>query len=99
PADIYTLPLHDALPIFALGERALEPQQAVGLAACGGELAPGFEACVVARLVGGAQGVAGRALAGAGGAALVERGGQVDADRVVIDRKSTRLNSSHVKIS
>src|SRR5690606_41232483 len=73
PTKIYTLSLHDALPISAAGEHP-----------AGGD--PGQE-----HPVGGAPAAA------AGGVGEVgDVDDDVDRHR---DRKSTRLNSSHVKIS
>src|SRR5439155_2358931 len=87
PTEIYTLSLHDALPIFDQEERGQRGQQYAGQAF-------------------------GHALQGAHGplgnrrlVALDARGGLVadavgdPAKRGRRDRKSTRLNSSHVAIS
>src|SRR3712207_8946790 len=64
--EIYTLSLHDALPIFCLPDRAA-PDSAMG------------------------DGRAARPTAHAGGLA--------GAEHADLDRKSTRLNSSHANIS
>src|SRR5204863_9722944 len=79
--EIYTLSLHDALPI-CLAEAALgfaAVLGAAGLASAAGVLA--MAALAGALAAGFASGLAGALAAGFG------------------DRKSTRLNSSHVEIS
>src|SRR3712207_8582165 len=75
--EIYTLSLHDALPIF--GSRAGLQQAELGLGRAGLSLP-----AVIARL-GGVERALGRAARVQGLLAL--------------DRKSTRLNSSHANIS
>src|SRR5690606_41806704 len=71
--QIYTLSLHDALPIFGLRMR-------------------GFEDRV--------RGFPGGSVVGAAAGAPAEAGGGgAVGHRNRVDRKSTRLNSSHVKIS
>src|SRR5690349_22179749 len=77
PTEIYTLSLHDALPILA-------DEGEVG---AGGPFG-------LRRLVGDADEGAGTIEAAGGVEAL--RGGGAAAS---VDRKSTRLNSSHVEIS
>src|SRR5690606_41606001 len=83
PADIYTLALHDALPIWIPG-----PVGRLGI----GEDDPrlGIEGVGVAPDVEVALGRSLRSAAGALEPGVLIRG---------VDRKSTRLNSSHVKIS
>src|SRR5690606_39344994 len=66
--EIYTLSLHDALPIFALAD-AIEDARARGLIKAAAQPLTGSISAVSVGIVGGR------------------------------DRKSTRLNSSHVKIS
>src|SRR5690606_41354097 len=83
--EIYTLSLHDALPIYpAPGDRGR-----AGLSRRGDD--PGLPPGV-------AQG-AGRAVQPRRGRRRAGRRGKADADLDPVDRKSTRLNSSHVKIS
>src|SRR5690606_39433849 len=75
---VYTLPLHDALPIFGIADRrAGDPQGLVHRLGTGRQAAR--RAVRTARQA--LHGRTGRTRAGAG------------------DRKSTRLNSSHVKSS
>src|SRR5690606_41482647 len=97
--DIYTLSLHDALPIFALGETVragevqLEGVDARGLAALD-DLNPAIFAALFHD----------RRDEDAIGVVALEAAELVfpDLDGAIadeLDRKSTRLNSSHVKIS
>src|SRR5690606_41422221 len=79
PTVLYTLSLHDALPIFA---HPREGGPAVAIARGDGALDVGAVAATGQR----------------GGNGLHQRAGVVWIG-VVVDRKSTRLNSSHVKIS
>src|SRR5262245_62942058 len=76
PSEIYTLSLHDALPIYVPRDSALCRR----------------------RLGGGAQR---QNVSGALGqlAALARPAGRADIGSVLPDRKSTRLNSSHLGIS
>src|SRR3712207_8278073 len=79
--EIYTLSLHDALPICR-GPRVALPWGVAAFAA----------GLLVAGLAGGmAVFVAGRALQGLGAGVMVVL--------LYVDRKSTRLNSSHANIS
>src|SRR5690606_41396062 len=84
--EIYTLSLHDALPIYERGGKAQcgHARRAAAAGARGRRL-HGNPARPVGRS-GGSRSRAGARPAGAGG-------------RTGRDRKSTRLNSSHVKIS
>src|SRR5690606_39485266 len=87
--EIYTLSLHDALPIFigfTAVDRLVSPRQLdnVGI---------GVGMAVVAALVNGALALHLFRAAKAGDSAALE------ANARHLDRKSTRLNSSHVKIS
>src|SRR5690606_39284884 len=84
PTTLYTLSLHDALPIYrqrrdhvglAPGGEVVKALREYPVPALGGQL---FECIVIAE-----------------GDAVAERDGLL----VTVDRKSTRLNSSHVKIS
>src|SRR5690606_40254285 len=94
PTDIYTLSLHDALPIFVVAAavvgvedvRRHEPLVAVHGTADARHLAAM------------AEGVGGEPVLDEHLAAADLGAGQV-LPLVRIDRKSTRLNSSHVKIS
>src|SRR5690606_41740348 len=84
----YTLSLHDALPIFVPGIAAIDQhrrRQAVKTAGLGHLGLGDARDLVVDDFL--------------GLAALVARGGIVVVAVAVGDRKSTRLNSSHVKIS
>src|SRR5690606_41954215 len=90
--EIYTLSLHDALPICWANAWAIERAAPVSLRS-------GVQR-VAHRLLGGAI----EGLAGGGFSPFREAGQFVVAQlpidvRQGIDRKSTRLNSSHVKIS
>src|SRR5690606_40956686 len=93
-ALLYTLSLHDALPIFGHAIGLLH-----GRALAGGELGKSIDPAR-RRAVGGGGVDDARLAAGQG----VDHGDRF-ARRVVVqaqqhqDRKSTRLNSSHVKIS
>src|SRR5207248_8236159 len=94
PPQIYTLSLHDALPISGCHQL---PQQAIL-----GE--PAEEMLVQREVQRGELGVGHRAPQGGAvppGAALQLRQsrGHVDEAKVDLDRKSTRLNSSHRTIS
>src|SRR5690625_6635460 len=78
-ADIYTLSLHDALPILEVGDVA-GPDR------------------IESSLVPSPLGVIGEA----SGSGVLDRGYRCEhgrADALQADRKSTRLNSSHVAIS
>src|SRR5690606_41937497 len=88
---LYTLSLHDALPISAR-----VPGAGHGAAARARARGDG----VVVRACGG-PGAARRDRGGPGAARAGARPSRADRPRVVRpgDRKSTRLNSSHVKIS
>src|SRR5690606_41855942 len=81
PPEIYTLSLHDALPIYTGNPPARKLQQAAegdgARPVCRGERPSATRGCA-----GHSAGI---------GASLVARR--------TADRKSTRLNSSHVKIS
>src|SRR5690606_40689457 len=83
PTRTYTLSLHDALPIFDRSAERVDLFNYFGV----GRLEPGVE-------IGAVDADLARALAASGDelgvARLVE---------TLEDRKSTRLNSSHVKIS
>src|SRR5699024_12079610 len=92
PIWIYTLSLHDALPILTIG-------------ACAGMLSAMKRRTVIALLVAPLVSVATLLPATADDAgtppvqASAPSGAEVDAPVPEIDRKSTRLNSSHVSIS
>src|SRR5690606_41553755 len=93
---VFLLSLHDALPIsHAAGGRGGDPAQALGTEQCHVDGRGGDQQALVGADVGGGLGAADVLLARLQGegeaAAAVEVGGA--------DRKSTRLNSSHVKIS
>src|SRR5690606_41181186 len=99
PACTYPLSLHDALPIFALRP----PLHTRGAAVGGAIVDREHRVCVVGRKHGGERGVE-------GGCGIAKRKNHVElgvqrrclwCGAVVAgtDRKSTRLNSSHVKIS
>src|SRR5690606_41165832 len=79
PTDIYTLSLHDALPIYDRPRPRSAPRARRRPGAARGGLRDDESAAV---------GHTGRPRGAADGRAAVEQ-----------DRKSTRLNSSHVKIS
>src|SRR5690606_41826851 len=88
PTEIASLSLHDALPIFA---RALRGQQLLRLGVDPVGLGP--------RLLLGVGDDRPRRQAELDRASLLRGGGADRADVLLEDRKSTRLNSSHVKIS
>src|SRR3712207_7417390 len=79
--EIYTLSLHDALPISRSFSGALEPDTAVNISPAA-PVRP--------------TGRTGRADSGSGQARFVASS---DGRSPAIDRKSTRLNSSHANIS
>src|SRR5690606_42013034 len=93
PPKRSTLSLHDALPILAqTGGAALD-----GICDASG-LRP--MRCAGRRLAGGAWGAGVRAaLSSRGLTRRDSRGGRSARHAAALDRKSTRLNSSHVKIS
>src|SRR5690606_40359502 len=84
PTELYTLSLHDALPIYL--RRMTESGLTVHYA-----MADVTDAGQVRQAVAAAQEALGPVTAVLHGAGRNEPGG--------LDRKSTRLNSSHVKIS
>src|SRR3989475_4114450 len=83
--EIYTLSLHDALPIYAEGEEELEPAR---------DLLAAHQSRTIALSVLDLT-------AYEVGNALLRGQAKANADQVgtVLDRKSTRLNSSHSQIS
>src|SRR5690606_41588242 len=85
--DISTLSLHDALPIFGGDPRPLGGEQRAGAPEAGGDLVEHQQHVVLVAQLPQHPQVAGVVEAHAA-RALDDR-----------DRKSTRLNSSHVKIS
>src|SRR5205814_9446413 len=94
PSRTYTLSLHDALPIFDAAHRVavavgIHPQYAVfEYAELARTRAGNIEGCRTA--------VGGRAVASE---LQARRNGQRELHGPLIDRKSTRLNSSHLGIS
>src|SRR5690606_41380628 len=95
PSELATLSLHDALPILglALGEGELLHQPGAGFRRGAG--APDQRDHRIDVIQGDAQ-----ALQDVGpGLRLVQFVAGAADDDVLLDRKSTRLNSSHVKIS
>src|SRR5690606_39719138 len=85
PSPIYTLSLHDALPICAVGRKVGDRSGRGAVAA------PRLEALAIRAVIAIGMNVVVHNVAGDKARAVVFR------NRV--DRKSTRLNSSHVKIS
>src|SRR5207249_11082854 len=88
-SGISTLSLHDALPISGIGDRRFESR----LGAIDGLTRKDAAVDVRGRVL--RQGVVGVATVQQGG----DAGGSQHAVIDTIDRKSTRLNSSHVSIS
>src|SRR5690606_41734802 len=88
-AELYTLSLHDALPIYAPGAARGEPVPRAGVPERGADAAADPGGHRRARGIGGAG--QGQGLRPGDGAGRPGDPGE--------DRKSTRLNSSHVKIS
>src|SRR5690606_41371351 len=86
PLKIYTLSLHDALPIFM-----------ISLENCPRKDRPSGEGRSLSRLVLGDRSHV--AVAGLGHKGLIACARLRHGCRMIGDRKSTRLNSSHVKIS
>src|SRR5690606_41975185 len=86
--SLYTLSLHDALPIFVSSPRKRERHHDV--------LRLQFHRFTPSRQ--GAKTAGRRAISSVGRASRLHREGR-QFEPVIADRKSTRLNSSHVKIS
>src|SRR5690606_42033207 len=85
PPDLYTLALHDALPISSRGGSGFDRRHAPGPAA-GCDPGRGAECWARSRLPAAAP--------------AIDPTGCPDMTQTSdVDRKSTRLNSSHVKIS
>src|SRR5690606_40594054 len=84
PTRTYTLSLHDALPIYSTGQACRDGVH------CGREPGARVGRCVAGQCVPQVREVV---LAGG------DRAGGDAGQLVAQDRKSTRLNSSHVKIS
>src|SRR5207249_7931749 len=96
--QLYTLSLHDALPIFAAG-RVLDTsiyKVAIVRLLSDGTVDPAFSALFTAGDGGEASA---NAVASQGDGKVVVAGYARDAGATKADRKSTRLNSSHVSIS
>src|SRR5690606_41460255 len=99
PSDIYTLSLHDALPIF--DQWAFLPPLLVAGIGLGSGFSAIFQvvlANVPPRDAGAGSGSL-QAFQQVGGALGVAIVGELFFGKLSQDRKSTRLNSSHVKIS
>src|SRR5690606_41953634 len=99
PPPPYTLSLHDALPIFLA-----QQHQRMGLGLVGTRNAHHLNGIVSHQAV--LDRCRGNVLAFAGFEDLLDAAGQLETTHFVdlalvtgLDRKSTRLNSSHVKIS
>src|SRR5690606_42158573 len=92
----YTLSLHDALPIWIGVEaecqfgRALPVNVTGAMGAVASEFGLPWNICRGLAVMGRAIGLVGH---------ILEESKNPMADEIYIDRKSTRLNSSHVKIS
>src|SRR5206468_12401133 len=95
PPGISTLSLHDALPIFALLGTS-EPSVGTGLA---GTLIVNVSAFELPPPGGGVDTRTEAVPAVAMSAAVIVARSWVALTKVVVDRKSTRLNSSHDQIS
>src|SRR5690606_39815415 len=88
PTSLYTLALHDALPIFGSAAGAAGAVQRLELSSSSGGLGVSAGVAGVPVQPGASQQLIAGAL------------GQLGSDVPLVgDRKSTRLNSSHVKIS